>query len=177
MSLGIDRHSFLAYEGMFSTGRGIWPSPIITSVGIESSAEQHLKGPIHWEATGQAILFREDAYDQVARVRRGRFYKSAATQPQTWQVPPHPAAPSHVREVGSPGVSPRELMTFTAHRISVDLEAFKPAQPLIVLGASQQFTVWTLISWEFPRLCRGGSRSLTFSGVVSSASDDQPARW
>src|SRR5258708_21658402 len=34
-----------------------------------------------------------------------------------------------------------------------------------------------LISWEFPRLCRGGSRSLTFSGVVSSASGDQPARW
>ena len=25
-----------------------------------------------------------------------------------------------------------------------------------------------LISWEFPRLCRGGSRSLTFSGVVST---------
>ena len=25
-----------------------------------------------------------------------------------------------------------------------------------------------LIPWEFPRLCRGGSRSLTFPGVVSS---------
>ena len=24
-----------------------------------------------------------------------------------------------------------------------------------------------LIPWEFPRLCRGGSRSLTFPGVVS----------
>jgi hypothetical protein len=24
-----------------------------------------------------------------------------------------------------------------------------------------------LIHWEFPRLCRGGSRSLTFQGVVS----------
>ena len=39
-------------------------------------------------------------------------------------------------------------MTFTAHRISADLEAMKPAQPLIVLGVSQQFTVWTLISIE-----------------------------
>ena len=27
-----------------------------------------------------------------------------------------------------------------------------------------------LMSWEFPRLCRGGSRRLTFTGVISSAS-------
>jgi hypothetical protein len=30
---------------------------------------------------------------------------------------------------------------------------------VMLLGAS-------LIQWEFPRLCRGGSRSLTFPGVV-----------
>ena len=47
MSLGIDRNSFLAYEGMFLTGRGIWPSPVITSVAVQSSAEQQLKGPGH----------------------------------------------------------------------------------------------------------------------------------
>src|ERR1039458_1561072 len=27
--------------------------------------------------------------------------------------------------------------------------------------------IFILIQWEFPRLCRGGSRSLTFQGVVS----------
>jgi adenine-specific DNA-methyltransferase len=30
-----------------------------------------------------------------------------------------------------------------------------------------------LMSWEFPRLCRGGSRSLTFTEENSSASDYQ----
>src|SRR5258708_4188985 len=35
-----------------------------------------------------------------------------------------------------------------------------------------------LISWEFPRLCRGGSRSFTFAGVISSTSGYQAApRW
>jgi hypothetical protein len=29
------------------------------------------------------------------------------------------------------------------------------------------FALKRLILWEFPRLCRGGSRSLTFQGVVS----------
>ena len=40
MSLGIERNSFLAYEGMFSTGRGIWPSPVITSVAAANARDR-----------------------------------------------------------------------------------------------------------------------------------------
>ena len=36
------------------------------------------------------------------------------------------------------------------------------------------FSIPELISWEFPRLCRGGSRSLTFAGVHRDFSVREP---
>jgi hypothetical protein len=39
-----------------------------------------------------------------------------------------------------------------------------------LVAAMWQSNVWVrkqyLITWEFPRLCRGGSRSLTYTAVV-----------
>jgi len=45
---------------------------------------------------------------------------------------------------------------------------FEYAALIVILYASfERFVEDILIQWEFPRLCRGGSRSLTFQGVVS----------
>ena len=38
------------------------------------------------------MLFREDSFDPVTRIRRGRFYKTADSNPQHCQVVPYPGA-------------------------------------------------------------------------------------
>jgi hypothetical protein len=41
------------------------------------------------------------------------------------------------------------------------------------LDTSDTIDVTGLISWEFPRLCRGGSKSLTFPAVAPHLSTDK----
>src|SRR6266540_471888 len=94
MFLGIEEDRHLVFEGTHIwDGRGLWPLPIITAASFRvAEASKPAEGLPEKNApllTNSTTVFREDFFDPVTRIRRGRFYKKGNNQP--WEVSPHPA--------------------------------------------------------------------------------------
>lgn len=89
--IGIDRNTWLVYEGVSTYGHGIWPLPVIsmaTLIENEDGWKTLPTSPFQYE-TGS--IFREDSYDPVTRIRRGRLYAwDGQMQPRDWYVQQHP---------------------------------------------------------------------------------------
>ncbi len=149
MYLGIDNNSNLVYEGVSTWGHALWPTPFLSPATIKSDAESQLTPP-RFEGLYSLplVLFREDAFDPVSRVRRGRFYQSGNSQPQTWQVYPHPAMPDEQRKINSAGVLPKSLLTFYSHPIAAELQKTGNRQLLVILGSQESFTIWSVVNVE-----------------------------
>jgi hypothetical protein len=94
-------------------------------------------------------LFREDAFDPVSRIRRGRFYEAGNSQPMSWHVYPHPAMTYETRQMGPMGVLRKELHTFFGNPIvSNEVRKHGDQQMLVILGAEDSFTIWAVINIE-----------------------------
>lgn len=148
ISLGIDTNTFLVYEGASTWGHALWPSPVVIAATVASSVTERLAGVETRNPHSVPLIFREDAFDPVSRVRRGRFYERNASQPITWQVYPHPARGSEERQANRQGVISKDLVTFNSCAVSRKLSSLTEGQPLIILGNAEQFTVWTVVSVE-----------------------------
>lgn len=148
ISIGIDTNTMLVYEGKSTWGRGIWPAPVITAALVASSADNGIKGVESRDIMWVPLIFREDAFDPVSRVRRGRFYERNPSQPMKWQVYPHPALLGEEREASRLGTISKDLITFHSCAMSQKYFVTIETQPLVVLGFEHGTTVWTVVSSE-----------------------------
>jgi len=149
ISSGIDKTFGLAYEADSSkhNGRLLWPAPVISHAKIlpinskEFVAKSSQEDPFGY-------IFREDFFDPITKIRRGRFYKAEGTQPQRWICLAHPAKPFKASS-NLDGPKPEELFTYTSNQ-SFWNEHIKGQQekPLIILGLNDSYTVWEIISVE-----------------------------
>lgn len=149
MYIGIDNNTNLVYEGVSTWGHAIWPAPFLSPATIKLGAESQLTPPRFENLYAPSlILFREDAFDPVSRVRRGRFYHAGNSQPQTWQVYPHPAMPDEQQKINSAGVLPKSLLTFYSHSITAELRKAGNQQLLAIMGSEDSFTIWSMVNVE-----------------------------
>lgn len=92
INIGIEKHQGLVYEIDANRGRPVWPTPVITSAVFVYPSDGTMKAESSTNVFG--YRFREDSYDPIARIRRGRFYSAEnSSQPQSCIVSPHPAVP------------------------------------------------------------------------------------
>ncbi len=149
MELGIDTNLALVYEGRVRWGNAIWPTPIISPAVITTTSTQSLE-PCQLADLAQApYIFREDAYDPVSRIRRGRLYrKGDVSQPADWRVRPDTVVPNELDQVDRHGGIQKRLYTFVSFSISNELKRFAKDQPLLLLGTKQGFTTWSITSIE-----------------------------
>lgn len=149
MNIGIDTGSNLVYEGVSLWGRALWPSPFLSPVEITTSAANVLTPTTIQNLGPNLKLFREDAFDPVSRIRRGRFYAAGTSQPMPWQVYPHPAIPYESRQLGPRGVLQKELHTFFGNPIvSSEVNKYAGQQVLVIIGAADSYTIWAVINIE-----------------------------
>src|SRR5687767_14798624 len=94
-AIGIHESEYLVYEGHIGEmgyGRAVLPSPVLTPAWIISKKGDVVDLPesATWLHT---VIFREDSFDPVTRIRRGRLFKRAdgQAQPFKWQIQAHPA--------------------------------------------------------------------------------------
>jgi hypothetical protein len=149
INLGIDTNALLVYEGASTYGGyAVRPSPIVIAAAVVSSATEQLNGVDARNIHSVPLVFREDMFDPVSRIRRGRFYERSQTQPITWQVYPHPDIREEERHANRQGVVSKDLATFYSCAVSQKYFSIAEGQPLVILGYAEQFTIWTVVSSE-----------------------------
>jgi len=148
-SLGIKQDIGGVYEGptTFSSaailGYHIDIIPVLTPAKIVKNihnGEEKFLSNSEFDLYKIELIFREDSFDPVSRIRRGRFYKKGDTQPRRWQV-------CSTRGVYYNKHNLNDVATFDSCQISKDyLSNLK--QPLVILGYEPNATIWTIVSIE-----------------------------
>lgn len=151
MSIGIDTDRGLFYEG-YSNGnnRPIWPEPILIPAKFVSPTEENPKLEV---PKNHGYQFREDYFDLVSRIRRGRFYYINGSEPQTWKVPNHPGDPWET-PMPTDGLGwLKKLVTFNRASIWESFVKDEQSPPIVLLGVGERFTIWTIINIEITATC------------------------
>lgn len=145
MYIGICESEDLVFEGNGTYGaQVVWPRPLLMPAKLISSISLDSElVPARIDATvSSEYLFREDDFDFVTRIRRGRFYKRRQIgQPENWTVMVSPPLAADSILLNKRGVS-FEPISYS------ELNASGGRQRLVVLGADQSFSVWTITNEE-----------------------------
>lgn len=144
-AIGIGMDHSLIYEGDGSRGYGLWPSPAVSLAAVQLF-DNESEVPAANNLFASELVFREDSFDPVTRIRRGRIYKTSGAQPQRWKVQPHPAYVVELEQDRN-GWIDKELFTFYAWSAWASLPK-TVSTPRIVLGTKEASTQWLIVDIE-----------------------------
>lgn len=148
--IGVDKDQGLVYEGWYRYGHAVLPAPVMAPATIIAEADFPPKLPPSYGLEQAEMLFREDSFDAVTRVRRGRLYSASNVRPADWEVYPHPYRPTEVSEAKPSGTLSKMLFAFQPFHVPNRLKEIhdRGGQPLVVIGSDTSFTIWTILSLE-----------------------------
>lgn len=145
--LAIDPYQRLVYEGSSSSGIAVWPSPFISIATFFPSDVDTSILPESADLGYARMIFREDSFDPVTRVRRGRFYnRSDGSQPHNWSVQQHPAFYEELGQRNHQGFLQKQLYGFHDWAVRAHLKNDK--QRTLALGTRASMTLWRVIGIE-----------------------------
>lgn len=148
MYLGIDQQTGLIYEGSSNPDIPALPLPTVTQAkliekpGDWDSLPGGLSGdPMQW-------TFREDSFDPVTRIRRGRLYEPwGNSQPSTHFVSPHPYDDPTRRGASGEWRVQKSMNVYSTCYALLN----KPGKGLgatLALGSSQSASAWRIVQTE-----------------------------
>lgn len=139
--LGLDSDGNLIAEGGEHSSRALWPKPFVSLATIIRNASDQESIPVVENLHVAPLLFREDTFDPVTRVRRGRLYRNdRGTQPRKWRNVmgnPDPTAPADVY-----------LCTYAPAHWAVVNGYPQSAGAQLALGAGSACSVWDVVMVE-----------------------------
>lgn len=148
MYLGVERNSGHVYEGYSAPQFAVWPRPAITLATLIKSPSDWNRLPGDMSTTPFPWVFREESFDPVTRIRRGRLYESyTGTQPQSLPVSAHPFDHEATREISASRQLTKSLYTYWPCQSMV-------AQPdrgfgtVLALGTGRAASAWRTIQLE-----------------------------
>lgn len=134
LTIGIDRDWRTFYEGFSCHGYKVTPPPVCSLATPLNHAEDSAEIPEKFDLPTAALIFREDSFDPVSQVRRGRFYNLLeGLQPRGWEDF------GEVRRI--------ELCVFQSWPARIHLHR-EPPETLIALGTKSAMTLWRLVGIE-----------------------------
>lgn len=149
MMIGIDDNQNLVYEGRTFFGHALLPAPFLSPAFIQPDTASNLVPSRFLNLHVLPLtLFREDAFDPVSRIRRGRFYKAGPSQPVSWRVYPHPAFPEQPDNAYEAGALGKTLFTFQSIFLASEFRELPTHQLLVSLGSEESYSVWTVLGIE-----------------------------
>ena len=147
MSIGIEPNHGLVYEGNYPYGRAVWPLPIVTPAKIIFDPKAAVEAEKSSEPATSQCRFREDYFDPISRIRRGRFYFAEKTQPLNWFLQPHPALAFEIKSSVGAHID-GSLNTYRGDSVWHKLVKGRHELPLVVLGLDDRFTIWMIVNIE-----------------------------
>jgi hypothetical protein len=140
MMLGLDERTKQVYEGDSYTGYGVLPLPVLSLATVIREEANFDALPIGCDLFKADLLFREDSFDAVTRIRRGRIYKAYPDKPSDWRVISHALLDGHVSS------EQKRLVTFDTRSVVSNRTSFEKA--LIALGTRDAYSLWRVVSIE-----------------------------
>lgn len=148
MYLGIDTNSGHVYEGAGAPQFAVFPRPAISLAKL-------IETPDDWRSLPQDVLhtpfpwvFREDSFDPVTRIRRGRLYQTFNnSQPHQWPVSAHPLDFEGVREVAARRQLVMSLYTYSPCDALTTRED-RGRGLLLALGSGRAASAWRVVLVE-----------------------------
>jgi len=146
--IGVEESKGLVFEGDSYYGAHlVWPVPVMTSAQFMDSSTNEL--PSFNTGRQTAYYFREDLFDTVSRIRRGRFYKFAGTKGNQWHVFPVQNVSIPRTNVDKNGMlSVPSLADYNSCKLSSELSILGLANAVVVLGKENASTIWSIIHVE-----------------------------
>jgi hypothetical protein len=151
LAIGVDQSLYVVYEGRsFGYGHAVWPSPVLSIATIVRTPADisHVPESSNLETK---FIFREDSFDPVTRIRRGRLYhwQDGQSMPSTWYVQPHPAYPRDQFEAANSNGGVVKKNLFGWHSWPAFRELGGPtSRALIALGTKDAYTLWRVVDIE-----------------------------
>jgi hypothetical protein len=146
--IGVDEGRGLVFEGDSNYGAHlVWPVPVMTPAQFSDSSAKEFAG---FQSGGAVTYyFREDMFDPVSRIRRGRFYKYSGRS-GSWTVLPvlHITIPRMAVDRKDGLLSVPSLADYQACVISGELNNLGIAHAVVVLGKGKSSTIWSIIHIE-----------------------------
>jgi hypothetical protein len=147
-TIGIHPQEGLFYEGDNNYGRGVLPAPTVLVATALSIPIDITQIPDTEDLGHIPLVFREDSFDAVTRLRRGRFYERGENaQPHQWHVQPHQALPTELARGDSKGQWAKLLHGFRAWPARLKLST-SVVPSIVALGPRGAFSLWRAIDVE-----------------------------
>ncbi len=150
LSIGFEEHrQWLVYEGDGSYGHAVWPAPVLAIAAVLKTPGGTSKIQGSNFLNEAQFIFREDSFDPVTRIRRGRLYEASKLRPQEWRVQPHPAYYQDIWESKSyGGWLKKRLYTFQPWPAFRELAWRGATSTLVALGTTEAHTLWRVVDVE-----------------------------
>ncbi len=147
-AIAIEQNKFLVYEGDLRRGRALWPAPVLSIATVITTVGDIAMIPHSHQLSDARYVFREDSFDPVTRIRRGRLYEKPGTQPQDWQVQIHPAYNEEILHAKvNGGWLTKQLYWFQASSAFRRSGLFHDSAQ-IALGTNDAYTIWRVVDIE-----------------------------
>lgn len=144
MFLGIEKDKGLFYEGgNMSWGmRAVLPPPHLFDMQISDTPAGALKNLIEAEKQEhKKFLFREDGFDPVSMVRRGRIYQPYPSQPHECIVPPIDSLEA-VSYGAAVNAQKKRLNCYQPYALSLNA----PDHNYAIIGTQSAYSLWRIVS-------------------------------
>ena len=146
--LGIERQNGLVYEGKESPNQLAVPTPMVSQCALIESAADLVKLPSGIDADPFRWIFREDSFDPVSRVRRGRVFQSFSNI--SWEsvtVNAHPFASSDFA-VGRTDGRVRKEMSVFIHCSQLLSRPERGEGQQLAIGGVAAYSLWRILQTE-----------------------------
>lgn len=177
MSLGIDKDNHIVYEGQVHYGgRALFPAPHLFAIAIAEIPEEALD-QLKRSNQQNRLLFREDEFDPVSMVRRGRVYEPNGGQPTQCCVCPVGEAELNEARRENSAVVRKQLFCYERYPLCVRVSS---RQPYAAIGADAGYSIWRIVSNDRTYFDEElvTMRPLYFLGAIPDLSPDSiPERW
>jgi hypothetical protein len=177
MYLGIDKDKYIVYDGYVHWGaRAVFPTPYLFPIKVGETPEEALnllkaEKPAWYEK----LLFREDGFDPISMVRRGRIYELDRPQTGCHVCPASEAEREEARKNG--GVVVKQLALYQRYPLSVRVPS---TQRFAAVGSSTVYSMWRIVSSDYTYFTEElvTMRPLYFLGALPDLSlDNIPEQW
>lgn len=145
--IAVDPDRRLFFEGSSCYGHAIWPSPVVSLATVIKSDADWKHIPKSDALAPLSLVFREDFFDPVTRIRRGRFYIGPNQQPQDWYVQQHPAFFDAAGPRNAEGYLRKSLFGFNPWPTMLELKGCRDSA-LVAIGIADAFSLWRVIDIE-----------------------------